>query len=247
MNKRLMIISIEFKLLLRNYMNMFFALFFPVMMLLLFGEMYGNEPSEFFNGRGGMDVMVPSYICMIVAVTGIMSLPLTVAQYRERKILKRFKATPIKQSDILLAQIISNLLLTLVGIGLLLTIGKIRFNLHFYGNPILAIIVLLFIILSVFAIGLLVSGVASNGKSATAISYIIYFPMLFLSGATMPIEMFPASLKKISNVLPLTHAVKLFKGIWFGESLFDFTKEIVILLIVIIVCMTLAIKMFKWE
>lgn len=247
MKNQLAITIIELKLSLRNFMSIFFAIAFPPMMLLLFGEMYGNTPNEMFGGRGPIDVLVPSYICMVIAVTGIMSLPLTIASYRERKILKRFKATPINQGNILFAQVISNLILTCIGITVLLIIGVIRYKLKFHGNLFFTLAAWLLIVTSIFSIGLVISGVAKNGKTAAALSYIIYFPMIFLSGATMPLEMFPNILQKISNILPLTHGVKLLRGMWFNESIFDYTTELIILICITIVCTITSIKFFKWE
>ncbi|MGV8146753.1 MAG: ABC transporter permease [Alkaliphilus sp.] len=247
MHKQLVITKMEIKLLFRSFMNVFFALLFPPMMLLLFGEMYGNEPSDLFGGLGTIDVSVPAYICMIIAVTGIMSLPLTVAEYRERKILKRFKATPISQVSILFAQILSSLVLTVLGVGILLVLAILKYRIQFMGNLFTTLAMGLLVTLSIFSIGLVISGVINNAKTASAISFVVYFPMLFLSGATMPLELFPESLRTISNVIPLTHGVKLLRGVWLGGNLLDFTTEIVVLSLITIVFTSVAIKFFKWE
>jgi ABC-2 type transport system permease protein len=247
MNKLVMITKIEFKLFLRNFFSVFFAFAFPVGMLLLFGGIYGNEPVEFFGGHGTIDVTVPSYFCMIIAVTGLMSLPLTVAQYRERKILKRFMATPINPSGILISQVIVNFIITVLGMVVLIVVGKIVFDLHFLGRVLPTIFSFLLITLSMFSLGLLIAGVSPNGKTANAISYLIYFPMLFLSGATMPIEIMPKSIANIAKVLPLTHGVELLKGIWLGGKLSDYLLEIIVLLCIFAVCTTIAVKSFKWE
>lgn len=247
MKTQMMIIKTEFKLLMRNFFSVFFAVFFPVSMLLIFGEIYGNEPAEFYGNKGAMDVLVSAYICMVMAVTGIMSLPLTIAQYRERKILKRFRATPIKVHHILLSQVVSNIILTIIGISLLIIVGILRYKIKLYGNVFIVCLVGLLVACSTFSIGLLIAGVSKNGKSATAIANLVYFPTLFLSGATMPLEMFPKSLQAVSNLFPLTHGIKLLRGAWHGESMKDYPLEIGILLIIIAITTGIAIKFFKWE
>src|SRR5665647_3008500 len=73
----------EFKLSTRNFIYMFFAFVFPPMMLLLFGEIYGNDPTPFYNGHGAVDILTPAYIGMILAVSGIMGLPMQLAEYRQ--------------------------------------------------------------------------------------------------------------------------------------------------------------------
>ena len=75
------ITAMEWRLINREFITLFFALIFPVLMLLLFGTIYGNQPSEFMGGFGTVDVSTPGYINMIIAVTGLMSFPLTLAQY----------------------------------------------------------------------------------------------------------------------------------------------------------------------
>ena len=104
----------------------------------------------------------------------------------------------------------------------------------------------LLILMSIFAVGLFIGGVA-NGRTAIVISYIVYFPMLFLSGATMPMEMMPQSIVNISKVLPLTYGVTLLKGIWLGDRFFDFPLELGVIVLVTSVFGGLAVKLFRWE
>ena len=87
-------LTAELKIATRNFIYMFFSFAFPPLLLLLFGSMYGNQPSEFFGGYGAVDILVPSYIPMILAVSGLMGLPLQLAMYRHNKVLKRFGPHP---------------------------------------------------------------------------------------------------------------------------------------------------------
>lgn len=67
----------ELKLFLRDFFSFFFALVFPVLMLLLFGGIYGNAPVYEGTDTGMMDISVPAYAVMVTGVTGLMSLPLS--------------------------------------------------------------------------------------------------------------------------------------------------------------------------
>ena len=247
MSSFLKITKIEFKLYFREFMSVFFAIIFPIMMLAIFGSIYGNDPTEFFDGHGAVDVLVPSYICMIIAVNGLMSLPLSISDYRSKKILKRFKATPLNPRDILLSQYVVMFVMTIVGTAIMILFGKIVFNLHFLGSFIPTLLAFVLISISMFSIGLLIAGVSPNGKVANVLAYIIYFPMLFLSGATLPLEMMPAGVLRVSNLLPLTYAVKLLQGVWLGESLGSHLGNIAVLGGVFVVLTGLAIALFKWE
>jgi len=80
---------------------------------------------SFYGGFGYVDVLVPAYLGVILSVNGIMSLPLTLVEYREKKILKRFMATPMKPSYIIISQTSSlNFAITVIGFLLLLFGGK---------------------------------------------------------------------------------------------------------------------------
>lgn len=107
--------KIEFILLVRNFFGFFFGLIFPLMMLILFGTIYGNSPIASGSELRMMDLSIPGYSVMVMGVAGLMSFPLTLAECKERKIYKRFDATPVGKKHIILAQITVNLLLTVFG------------------------------------------------------------------------------------------------------------------------------------
>jgi ABC-2 type transport system permease protein len=215
-------------------------------MLLMFGGIYGNKPTPFYGGHGTVDVMVPSYIGMIIAVTGLMNLPLTIAEYRDRKILKRFMATPLKPYYIIVSQLMTNFVTTLIGLLLLVITGKLVFGLHYLATGRSFILAFLLSIFSIFSFGFLIASIAPNAQAATTIANIIYFPMLFLTGATIPLELMPPVMVKISRFLPLTYVVDLLKNTWLGINQ-SYTRDIVVLVVVLIVSFFVSVLTFKWE
>lgn len=237
----------EMKLAFRNFIYIFFAFVFPPMMLLLFGGIYGNEPSEYYGGYGAVDMLTPAYMGMILAVSGIMGLPMQLAEYRQRKVLKRFKATPIGTGTIMAPHLLVNAVLCIAGIIVLIIVGKLVFNLHFFGNIFSFLFAMLLSLFCIFSIGFLIAAVAPNNRAANAIAYLVYFPMLFLSGATMPLQIMPEAVKTISKFLPLTYCIEIMQGTWLREPIGDFTKEVVILLCVTAACVAVSIKTFRWE
>lgn len=238
---------IELKLSMRTYVYVFFAFVFPPVMLLLFGGIYGNVPSDFYNGHGAVDVLTPAYIGMILAISGVMGLPLGLAEYRQHKVLKRYKATPIGTGTIMIPQLLVNGLMSAAGIVILVIIGKIVFDLHFLGNVFDFIVVFLLSMASIFSIGFLISAIASNNRTAMAISYLVYFPMLFLSGATIPLQIMPQAVQTISKFIPLTYCVQILQGTWMGDPIGAFLTPIIILLIIMGICVGLSVKFFRWE
>ncbi len=81
-----------------------------------------------------MDVSVPAYAVMVMGVTGLMSLPLTMSGYKEKKIYKRFDATPVGKRTIMLAQVVVNLIMTLIGIVILLAAGRLLYQIQIKGS-----------------------------------------------------------------------------------------------------------------
>jgi len=240
-------LNTELKLTSRNFIYMFFNFVFPPMLLLLFGSMYGNQPDEFYGGFGAVDVLTPSYMPMIIAVAGLMGLPLQLAMYRHYKILKRYRASPIGAGTIMWPHFIINCLLCIVGIVLLITIGILVFDLRFMGDAFQFCVALLLSILAIFSLGFMIAAVAPNNRTATLVANLLYFPMLFLSGSTLPRELLPEALVTVSQVFPLTHSVTVLQGIWLGGSLGDYTLELAVLAGFTIICSAISVKMFRWE
>jgi len=71
----------------------------------------------------------------------------------------------------------------------------------------------------IFSIGFLIAAIAPNNRAASAIAFSLYFPMLFLSGATMPLQMMPKFIADISRFIPLTYCVEILQGTWMGDPL----------------------------
>jgi len=198
------ICKIELRLFTRDFFSFFFALVFPVLMLFLFGGIYGNTPIYEGADVKMMDVSVPAYSVMVIGVVGLMSLPLTLSGYKEKRIYKRFDATPVGKKSIIAAQVFINFMMTLIGILILLIAGTFFYHIQIKGD-----------FLSICA--------------GVLFSIATYFIMLFLSGATMPDMLFPDTIKRISGFLPMTYAVDLMQGVFAGDSLSLHGKELLIL------------------
>lgn len=83
MKRFAVIFKMELRLFMRDFFSFFFTLVFPVLMLLLFGGIFGNTPIYEGADVRMMDVSVPAYTVMVMGVTGLMSLPLTLSGYNE--------------------------------------------------------------------------------------------------------------------------------------------------------------------
>lgn len=237
----------EVKLFLREPIGAFFTLIFPLMMLFLFGSIYGNTPSEYFNGLGSVDVSVPAYTAMIIATTGLVGLTITIASYREIGVLRRLRATPIKPLIVLVAQLIVMFVMTALGMVLLVIAGKLVYNMRFDGNVISVLAGFVLSSLSFFAIGFVLASLVPTARTAQVVGMVLLYPMLFLSGAGFPRELLPETILKVSKFLPLTYVVTLLRGLWVGDSLSAHLAEIGILGGILVLGVLVSVKIFRWE
>lgn len=166
------ICKIELRLFTRDFFNFFFVLVFPVLMLLLFGGIFGNTPIYDGAEVNMMDISVPAYAVMIIGVTGLMSLPLTLSGYKEKKIYKRFDATPAGKKSILAAQVFINLIMTLIGILILLIAGTIFYHIQVRGAFLSVCVSVLFSIAALFSMGFLFTAIGRDLKSTSLICYL---------------------------------------------------------------------------
>lgn len=115
------------------------------------------------------------------------------------------------------------------------------------GNAIFFIGAWVLTLVSMFSIGMMLASLCKTVKMANAVTSLVYFPMLFLSGATIPYELFPAGLQKVASVLPLTQGIKLMKAASMGTQVESVMGIIVILVVITIVCTVISVKTFRWE
>lgn len=237
----------EAKLFFREPIGAFFTLVFPLMMLFLFGSIYGNAPTPLFNGRGTIDISIPAYTAMIIATTGLMGLTITMSTYRENGILRRLQTTPISPLIVLLAQVIVLFLMTTFGMVLLMLAGKLVYHIQFEGNALNVMLGFVLSSMSFFSLGFVLAGVMPTARTAQVVGMVLLYPMLFLSGAGFPRELLPEAIKRISAFLPLTYVVTLLRGLWIGEAWSQHNTELVVLLGLLVVGVLVSIKTFRWE
>jgi len=237
----------EAKLFLREPVGAFFTLAFPLMMLFLFGSIYGNEPQQMFGGRGTVDISVPAYTAMIVATTGLMGLTITMSAYRENGVLRRLRTTPISPLVVLAAQVIVLFLMTFLGMILLVIAGKLVYHLRFEGNILSVFMGFTLSSLSFFGLGFILASLVPTARTAQIVGMVLLYPMLFLSGAGFPRELLPEAIKKISTFLPLTYVVNLLRGLWIGEAWSQYTTEVIVLAAMLVLGILVSVKLFRWE
>lgn len=235
----------EIKLFIREPLALFFIVVFPLLLLLVFGGIYGNTPTEDFNGLGAVDVLVPGYIGLVIATSGLLSLPIALATYRESGALRRYQAAPISPLIVLVTHVIVNLLASLVGVALVIVAGRIIYDLQLPDFPVALGLVFILSSLAIYTFGFIIGGTVSSSRAAQAVGNVLLFPMLFLSGAALPQELLPDLMRGISRALPLTYIVDGLQEAWYGGGLDMLALTVLTGLLAL--GTLVAVRTFRWQ
>ncbi len=237
----------ELKLSLRGMDMLIFAILMPLAVMVLLGVIYGNKPA--FEGAQYtfLELSFGALSSIAICAGGVMGLPLVVSEYRNRKILKRLKVTPVSPAMVLFVQVAIYALYSLTSLALLYLAAKLFFDIQLAGSPLVFAGGYLLVMLSIFSIGMMVGGIAPNTKIAGVIASALYFPMLIFSGATLPYEIMPETLQRIADVLPLTQGVKLLKAATLGLPADNIILPLILMAVIAVICIGISIRFFKWE
>lgn len=237
----------EAKLYLREPVSAFFTLIFPLMMLFIFGAIYGNQPAAESGGQGAIDSLIPSFTAMIIGMTGLMSITITMATYRENGILRRLRTTPVNPLIVMAAQLVVVFTMTSLGMLLLVVAGKLIYHVQFAGNALSMLGGFVLSSLSFFGIGFILAGTMPSARTAQIVAMVLLYPMLILSGAAWPRELMPATVQKLSAFLPLTYVVNLLRGLWIGEPWGKHLLNVGVLVGMLVLGVIISAKTFRWE
>jgi len=175
----------------------------------------------------------------------MISLPISLANYREQGVLRRYRATPLPSGTVLWSQVIVSVVMTALGVILLVAAGFGIYNLRFPEASLAVIFAALLGGLSFMALGFVLAGVLPTSRSAQAVGMALFYPMLFLSGAAMPRQIMPESVQKVSEFLPLTHVVKLLEDLWL-KGTWNMTS-LAVVVGMLLVCLVVSRRTFRWE
>jgi ABC-2 type transport system permease protein len=229
-------------------MDMFiFAICMPVVVVIIIGAVFGDKPSYEGAEYTFLEQSFGAVSTIAICAGGVMGLPLVVSDYRSRKILKRFKVTPISPALILAVQVVIYALYSIVSLILVYVTGALLFDYQLHGSWLKFIGSYFLVMLSMFSIGLLVGGIAPNMKIASVAASLLYFPMLIFSGATLPYEVMPAALQKAADIMPLTQGIKLLKTASLGLPMDNVIVSVFVMALIAVICISISLRFFKWE
>ncbi|MBD2843661.1 ABC transporter permease [Paenibacillus sp. IB182496] len=239
--------AFDFRLYVRDWITIFWVLIYPILILLLFGSMFGDSPG-IIPGTRYIDNYVPALCAMNVMSVGLFTLNINMVNYRETGMLRRFRVTPLPRASVLASHATQGVVLILAGAVEIILIAKLVWNIEIgvAGIGLLAVCLLLGA-LGFFSLGFAMSGLSNQPGAASGIAMALFFPMMFLSGIAMPLEILPAFVRAASNWVPMTYFVTLVQGVWSGQTGQSYGLELLVLAGFAAVAAALAFVLFRWE
>lgn len=237
----------ELKLSIRDMNMVIFAICIPLVVLIILGIIYGNAPAYEGADHTFLEQSFGALSTIAICAGGVMGLPLVVSDYRSKKILKRFKVTPVSPAMILAVQVVIYAIYAIASLILLYIVSAVFFGFNSVGSPLAFIGGYLLVMLSMFSIGMMVGGVAPNSQTASVIASLLYFPMLIFSGATLPYEVMPKILQNIADILPLAQGIKILKAACLGLPIDNVLLPVIVMSVLAVVCIGVSLRFFKWE
>ena len=205
------------------------------------------EIRNYYNPERRSSVfVVPGLIGVILTMTMVLFTAVAIVRERERGNLELLINTPIRTAELMIGKITPYIIIGLIQVTLIMLLGMILFNVPLNGQIIDVYLAALIFIAANLSLGLVISTVAKNQFQAMQMTFFFFMPSILLSGFMFPFEGMPKLAQYIAEALPLTHFVRLVRGVMLrGAELSQLSTDIYALLIFLLVTMGFAILRFK--
>lgn len=189
---------------------------------------------------------VPGLIGVILTMTMILFTAVAIVRERERGNLELLITTPVRSSELMVAKILPYVFIGLIQVTVVLALGWLLFAVPMRGLLTDVYLVSLVFIVANLALGLVISTLTSSQFQAMQLTFFILLPSILLSGFIFPFEGMPAVAQWIAEVLPMTHYMRLIRGVILrGADLAELGNELLVLGGFIAAAMTIAVMRFN--
>ncbi len=239
------LLAVEFRLLRREPMILFWALIFPVGLLVVLGSATSNRHPHALGGLRFIVVYTPVLMTFTLTLLSLSAMPATLASYRDKGYLKRLSTTPIGAPRLLAAQL--TLVVGLAGsvVVLIMLVAHFAFSVPLPSEVVGFILAILLTMAAMAALGLLIASLASSQRVAGAIGGILFFPLMFFAGLWVPQQSMSPVLRTISQYTPLGAAVPSITNADFGR--WPGTTHLVVLAAYAVILLRISIRFFRWD
>lgn len=245
----------EAKLFLREPMAAIFGVLFPTGLLLGLGAIPAlREPSEEFDGARFVEFWAPTALVLGLGIVGLQHIPVVVATYRERGILRRMSTTPVHPGTVLVAQLLVALAAAVAAAALLIVSAWLVLDVPLPRHPFGFAAAFLLGFAAVLAIGMLIAAVAPTSRVAAGLATVAYMVTMLAGGVFLPRFLLPEFLVRTGDFTP--PGVQALLDGWSGDSAVaaavggSASPQVVqlgIMALFAVVAGGAAAKLFRWE
>jgi ABC-2 type transport system permease protein len=227
----------------RNREAAFFSFLFPILLLVLIGSVYGDEPIE---GVSAPTFLLIGLLGYGVSANAFAALAITLVIRREAGLLKRVRGTPLGPASYLAAVIGSTVIVIALEVVSQLLLGVYLLDADWPERPFYFVFAIGLGAAAFSALGIAVTTAVRTAEGSSAVVNAIYLPMAFISGVFFSTEEMPAFLRAISEVLPLTYFLDLIRASFVEGESFE-PSAIAAVVVWGLVGLVVALRRFRWE
>jgi ABC-2 type transport system permease protein len=236
----------EFRLFLRERVGPVWVIAFPLVLLVIFGAIPSfHKALAELGGYTPLDVYVPILIAFSLALSAVVAMPMVLAGYRERGVLRRMRTTPAGPYRVLAAHLIINVAVAAVSATEVLVVARLGYGVVLPRQLAGFALAVLFTVAALQALGLLVAAIAPSGRAAQIIGMLTFYPMLFFSGLWWPIPEMPPVLQHVAEATPLGAAWQAMS--YAGAGHWPPALPLLTLVGYAVVLSLAAARLFRWE
>lgn len=195
-----------------------------------------------------IDFLLPGLIAMSVMQMSVFSVAFVFVQYKEKGVLKRLLATPMRPLDFVASNVITRLIVSVIQAAIFIAVGVLVLKAHVIGSYLLILLCVVLGALMFLGLGFTISGLASTVDSVPVFANLFVFPMLFLGGTFFSIDSMPKWLRAFAKVLPLTHFSTALRAVMTRDaSLGDILPNVAVMVLWSLILISLAVATFRLQ
>lgn len=204
----------EFWLMTREWAAMVFAFAFPALLMLILAGVFGTEASAEYGGVSPSDYYVADYVAVPLAALALLGLPVLLASYRERGILRRYEAAGVPVASLVGAQALVTAGLVVLGAAVVLAVAAPSYGVPAVHNWVGVLAGFVLGTVTMIGLGVALGLVVGTARSAQALGLLAFFPMWLLGAGGPPRAVMPDVMASIADVLPLGHVAAAIREPW---------------------------------
>jgi ABC-2 type transport system permease protein len=190
--------------------------------------------------------IVPGLMGVILTMTMVMITGLAITRERERGTMENLLSMPTRPSEVLIGKIVPYILFGYIQVTVILVAASVLFHVPMEGNLLLLGLVALVFIAANLAMGITFSTIAKNQLQAVQMTFFFFLPSILLSGFMFPFRGMPAWAQALGEVLPLTHFLRIVRGILLkGNGIGDVSLQLWQLALFALIALTIGVKRYR--